>query len=179
MFCPTNVVDCPVPIDWLMPGRETQGRFHGTHDWNSSDVWLNNPQGHQSLPMHWTGETIFHVKEEHIPQISQIIPKEEPKVVGVAFHIDLEPQEINHCMALDHDQQVAFLASAAKKQRSEVKERDLSSQDLELFLQAKQTEVSSWLSTETVRRISDPSHQVGSHLEACRWPQWRLRCQRL
>ena len=154
MFCPTNVVDCPVPVDWLLPARETQGLFHGTHDWNTRDVWQDNPQSHQSLPMHWTGETIFHVRPEFQDQIQQPSPQVDTHYNGVALQIELDSQEIHHCMALDHEHQVAFLASAAKKQRAEVRERELSSQDLELFLQAKQKEVSSWLSTETVRRIA-------------------------
>ena len=154
MFCPTNVVDCPIPLEWLLPDRETQGRFHNTHDWNSVDVWQNNPQSHQSLPMHWTGETIFHVRPEFQNQISNKPASKNPVYPGVALHIELESHEIHHCMALDYDQQVSFLASAAKKQRAEVRERELTSQDLELFLQAKQKEVSSWLSTETVRRIA-------------------------
>ena len=85
MFCPTNVVDCPIPVDWLLPGRETQGSFHGTHDWNTTDVWQNNPQGHQSLPMHWTGETVFHVKAEYIQQIPQVIPKQSTTHSGIAL----------------------------------------------------------------------------------------------
>ena len=154
MFCPTNVVDCPIPLEWLLPDRETQGRFHNTHDWNTFDVWQNNPQSHQSLPMHWTGETIFHVRPEFQNQVSLTPVNKTPVYPGVAFQIELESHEIHHCMALDYDQQVSYLASAAKKQRAEVKERELTSQDLELFLQAKQKEVSSWLSTETVRRIA-------------------------
>lgn len=62
--------------------------------------------------------------------------------------------EIQRCSQIcSYEDQIAFLASAAKKQRAEVKEKHLSETDRQLLLGAKQKK-SSWLSTETVRRIA-------------------------
>ena len=57
-------------------------------------------------------------------------------------------------MRQDVPEQIAFLASAAKRQRAEIKERDLSPSEMKLFQGAKNKEIQSWLSTETVRRIA-------------------------
>eukprot|EP00435_Cladocopium_sp_Y103_P039315 s274_g10.t1 len=46
-----------------------------------------------------------------------------------------------------------FLASAAKRQKVEVKIRDLSPEDVKLFDKAKDKELDSWLATDTVRKI--------------------------
>ena len=66
--------------------------------------------------------------------------------------------EIQHCTEQTYGDQIAFLASSAKKQRSEVREKDLSPSDKLLFQNAKTKEISSWLSTETVRRIARKSN---------------------
>ena len=58
------------------------------------------------------------------------------------------------CSQKDYAKQVVYLASAAKRQKVEVKERDLKPEELKLFQGAKMKEVNSWLSTETVRRIA-------------------------
>ena len=50
-------------------------------------------------------------------------------------------------------QEMAFLVSAAKRQRSEVKLSDLTAEDRERFRQAKMKEVESWISTETITKI--------------------------
>ena len=102
MFCPTNVVDCPIPTDWLLPERETQGRFHGTHDWHTDDVWLNNPQGHQSLPTHWVGETIFHVRPEFQDQLPKTPMRKPTSYSGISFDIDFPKNDFHwfeHCPA--------------------------------------------------------------------------------
>ena len=49
--------------------------------------------------------------------------------------------------------QEIFLASAAKRQKVEVKVEDLSPEDRKPFHEAKMKEVDSWLATDTVRRI--------------------------
>ena len=82
-----------------------------------------------------------------------MIPKTSSK--GFEIALVMSASEIDQCLHKElYDEQVAFLASAAKRQKVEVKEKDLSPAELELFLQAKNKEVNSWLSTETVRRIS-------------------------
>ena len=64
--------------------------------------------------------------------------------------------------------EMAFVVSAAKKQRSEVKMSQLTSEEKELFRNAKDKEIQSWLSTETVCRIL--RHQVPvENIMRCRW----------
>ncbi len=64
--------------------------------------------------------------------------------------------------------EMAFLATAAKRQRSEVKLQTLGSEERQQFEKAKQAEVNNWLSTQTVKRIfrnQIPEDQI----MRCRW----------
>lgn len=64
--------------------------------------------------------------------------------------------------------EMAFLATAAKRQRSEVKLQQLNAEDREHFAKAKQAEINNWLSTQTVKRIfrnQIPEDQIMK----CRW----------
>ena len=63
---------------------------------------------------------------------------------------------------------MAFLVSAAKKQKSEVQLSSLSVSDQELFRQAKDKEIESWIQTETVARIL--RNQIPKeNIMKCRW----------
>lgn len=64
--------------------------------------------------------------------------------------------------------EMAFLATAAKRQKSEVRLRDLTEEDKQQFAKAKQTEINNWLSTQTVKRIF--RHQIPEdQVMRCRW----------
>ena len=58
--------------------------------------------------------------------------------------IDLGLHEINQLLNKPEEEHSAFLVSAAKKQRSEVKPKDLSNQERELFESAKAKEIQSY-----------------------------------
>ena len=73
---------------------------------------------------------------------------------GFEIALFMDHSGLTECSRKDFEEQIAFLASAAKRQRAEVKEKTLTEEDKRLFLSAKQKEISSWLSTETVRRIA-------------------------
>lgn len=63
---------------------------------------------------------------------------------------------------------MSFVATAAKRQRSEVKLCQLSEQERKLFHDAKVKEIDSWLSTDTVTRTL--RHQIPQeNLLRCRW----------
>jgi predicted metal-binding protein len=63
---------------------------------------------------------------------------------------------------------MAFLVSAAKRQRSEVKFSTLNTEERRLFTEAKNKEVESWLNTETVVKIL--RHQIPKeNILRCRW----------
>ncbi len=64
--------------------------------------------------------------------------------------------------------EMAFLATAAKRQRSEIKIKDLTADELQKFNRAKQGEINNWLSTQTVKRVfrnQIPEDQI----LRCRW----------
>ena len=63
---------------------------------------------------------------------------------------------------------MCFIATAAKKQRSEVKMSTLTTQEKVEFQKAKEKEVNSWLSTGTVERIV--GHRIPrENVMRCRW----------
>lgn len=74
------------------------------------------------------------------------------------FEVEISQNDINQWKREDNPHQMAFLVSAAKRQRSEVKMSHLNSHDKELFQDAKEKEAQSWIDTETVARIL--RHQV-------------------
>lgn len=157
MFCPTDGPDIPIPIEHLETSRFTMGQFRENQKWEVQDVWSNTIEAHRHLPLNWTGSSWFVIKEQYrndsdIPKIPTQ-PSKQSK--GFEIALMLTSSEIEQCLHKDqYDDQVSFLASAAKRQKVEVREKDLTPSELELFLQAKNKEINSWLSTETVRRIS-------------------------
>lgn len=66
---------------------------------------------------------------------------------------------------------MTFVATAAKRQRSEVKLSHVSEDEKKLFQNAKHKEIDSWLSTDTVSRIMrhqiPEASQVDLNLETC------------
>ena len=85
-----------------------------------------------------------------------------------SMEIDISAQDINMWRQEECPHEMSFVVSAAKKQRSEVKMSQLTPEERELFRQAKDKEVQSWLSTETVCKIL--RHQVPvENVMRCRW----------
>ena len=84
------------------------------------------------------------------------------------FEVDINQHDVE-CWRREKDShEMAFLVSAAKKQRSEVQLSTLSAADQELFRQAKDKEIDSWIQTETVARIL--RHQIPmENVMRCRW----------
>ena len=68
---------------------------------------------------------------------------------GWKIEIDLDLHDLKQVLAAPVNEHSAFLVSAAKKQRSEVKLKDLNHQEKGLFEAAKAKEIQSWLDTET------------------------------
>ena len=156
MFCPSNVSDCPVPLNQLSESRQTIVQPNHGESWTIHDTWTD-VTSQQILPMPWTGKTIIPIKTEDSPQPSvesYQAYQGSDTFVGYEIALFLESHEIDHCSRINYEDQIAFLASAAKRQRAEVKEKNLSEADRKLFLGAKNKEITSWLSTETVRRIA-------------------------
>eukprot|EP00435_Cladocopium_sp_Y103_P063516 s1136_g25.t1 len=84
------------------------------------------------------------------------------------IEINVSQHDIDQWRREEHPHQMAFIATAAKRQRSEVKLSQLNDQERKLFHDAKLKEINSWLSTETVARIT--RHQIPEgNLMRCRW----------
>eukprot|EP00435_Cladocopium_sp_Y103_P021815 s376_g5.t1 len=74
------------------------------------------------------------------------------------FEVNVGAQDIANWKTESHPHEMAFLVSAAKRQRSEVKISQLTSEDREKFHAAKMKEVDSWIATETIAKIL--RHQI-------------------
>ena len=84
------------------------------------------------------------------------------------FEVTIDQKDIAHWREEPRPHEMAFLVSAAKKQRSEVKLSNLNSTERKLFEEAKSKEIDSWLSTDTVMKIL--RHQVPrENIMRCRW----------
>ena len=84
------------------------------------------------------------------------------------FEVDVTDMDIQNWKAETNPHEMAFIVSAAKKQRSEVKMTQLSPQEKEMFHAAKMKEIDSWLATETVCKIL--RHQIPmENILRCRW----------
>ena len=84
------------------------------------------------------------------------------------IEIDITPKDIDNWKEESQPSCMAFVVSAAKKQRAEVKLSDLTDRDRMLFEEAKKKEVESWISTETVARIL--RHRIPhENIMKCRW----------
>ena len=69
------------------------------------------------------------------------------------FKINVYQQDINRWHREENPHHMAFLVSAAKRQRSEVKLATLSPEQQQQFAKAKMNEIDSWLATETVTKV--------------------------
>ena len=84
------------------------------------------------------------------------------------FEVEVCQQDINRWKEEANPTEMLFLVSAAKKQRSEVKLHDLTVKEQELFQQAKDKEIESWIQTGTVAKIL--RHQIPlKNIMKCRW----------
>ena len=157
-FFPTDCVSCPIPSEWLENSRETQVKTQQGFEWTHCDMWKNNIKAHQNFPSPWTGKTIFTIQKQYLEQCptqqQYIAFCHEQSMTGYEMEILLTTEDFQRCVEQNMDQHIASLASSAKKQRSEVREKDLTPSDKVLFQGAKNKEINSWLTTETVRRIA-------------------------
>eukprot|EP00435_Cladocopium_sp_Y103_P023342 s473_g5.t1 len=84
------------------------------------------------------------------------------------FEVNINQKDIEHWKEETRPEEMLFLVSAAKRQRSEVKISSLGPTERKLFEDAKMKEVDSWLATSTVCKIL--RHQVPTeNILRCRW----------
>ena len=82
-------------------------------------------------------ETCFNLQEDHC----------------YSFAVDINKRDVDQWKEESRPEEMSFLVSAAKRQRSEVKISTLGPKERKLFEDAKSKEVDSWLATSTVCRI--------------------------
>jgi hypothetical protein len=166
-FNPTMTMDCPVDILHLSDERYTAGNAHDQALWAKQDVWDLNDSNWQSETA-WTGVTIFSIVEE---------AGQPCDAVDEVFYLDI--QQCFSCeIFLNQDdmdswshspEQFAMVASAAaKRQRAEIKVKDLNPEELEQFRKAKDKEINQWLDTATVRKVMRDKIPSQNILR-CRW----------
>ena len=93
---------------------------------------------------------------------------DEVKDLAWKCEILISDTDIQHWRESDHPEEMAFVVSAAKKQRAEVRLNTLNHQERLEFDKAKQSEVQNWLKTETVKKILR-SQLSEDQILRCRW----------
>jgi len=155
MFFPHEAVTCPVPFHALGNMRTILGRHVSGSLFERKEAWRNSPQSHLPQPEPWTGTTHFEILPGHNDHTT-------PEELHMSTHVEqqvfqaeilMTDEDIQKCVGKTYDQQEILLASAAKRQKVEVKIKDLSPEDARLFAKAKEKEIDSWIATDTVRKI--------------------------
>ena len=84
------------------------------------------------------------------------------------FEVLITDQDIQDWRTSDEPEELAFIATAARRQRSEVKLSQLSPMEKEEFQKAKNKEIQNWLKTNTVTKILR-SKLSPEQVLRCRW----------
>ena len=168
-FDPSTTNDCPVNILMVSGERSTTGNFGDSPVWAKQDEWGHDDH-HWTTPRPWTGVTVFAVLDEN-PEEAQTLTQDD--ILHLEENQALEytiffTQDDLHAIAEKPTELLALAASAAKRQRAEVKLKDLKPQELAEFQSAKGKEIDQWLSTETVRKILRNKIPEQNILR-CRW----------
>ena len=154
-FFPSDATQCPVSIKDIGQVRTTCGTYASGSAFQRQEVWQENVSSHQPLPEPWTGCTSFELSDNAVPVQKSNDDQSSSSAQPQAFHaeINLTMEDVQKCLGKTYDFQENFLASAAKRQKVEVKMKDLSPEEIKMFRLAKDKELDSWLATDTVRRI--------------------------
>ena len=142
---------------------------------------LNRAKNNQILNQKFRRSEVPETPPEPIGQAPENIPvpiEEEDDLVCDAysmnedqvwrFEVNIETRDIDMLRNDPDPTAFAFLVSAAKRQRSEVKLSTLTSAERQMFDAAKEKEIQSWLDTQTVCRIL--RHKIPmQNILKCRW----------
>ena len=178
----------------IVPSGQSQGTVtsqdrnevtvNPTEDRNSQEQ-LEQPDQEPSAPSipssNVSGVEVPETSHEAIPSVNIPVPVSDDDELFAdhdCFHcdsdhcwkieIDVNQRDIENWKTEETPYEMAFLVSAAKKQRSEIKMTELSESDKKLFLEAKDKEIDSWISTDTIARIA--RHQIPlQNILRCRW----------
>ena len=155
-FQPHLDPDCPIDILSLKSERVSLMRKPSSKSIEQKiDRWDNYDHSEEHEE-EWIGVTVFHVittkdeDEQAYQCIEEVLTVRQDQYWEC--EILLNSQDIQHLRKSEVDA-TAFLVSSAKKQRAEVKLKDLTAEQKREFDKAKEKEVDQWLSTGTVRAI--------------------------
>jgi transposase InsO family protein len=155
MFFPEEAWNCPVDPMCLGDTRCTTGVFASGSTFSKEETWRCNLESHQVLPEPWTGMTKFPINIQDNLTEHHLSYNTTTTTTNHMYQADiiLTMEDIQKCLGKTYATQEIYLASAAKRQKVEIKMKDLTPEDLKLFRQAQDKELDSWLATDTVRKI--------------------------
>ena len=155
VFFPEDAMDCPVDLKDISSTRTTCGICASGSAFQHQETWKENVVRHQPLPEPWTGQTVFDLSETVVPVKEgwQARGSSKPEHQSFQAEIILTMENVQKCLGKTYDYQENFLASAAKREKVEVKMKNLSPEEIKMFQKAKEKELDSWLATDTARRI--------------------------
>ena len=149
------------------------GRYASGSEFQREESWQDNVSSHLPMPEPWIGKTQFLIAaSSQIPTADEIMltcpERESQHHHALVAEIELTKDDFQKCLGKTCDYQENYLASAAKKEKVEVKTKDLNPQETELFKKAKEKDIFSWLATDTVRKILRSKIPEGQLLHS-RW----------
>ena len=174
---PDSVIDIPQSHNTGEPTEETLPIPAGTEGQNlpsSSSTTSEQPDGEpESVPSSGVEVPIPSSDEElvSISLISEDVPDPNLNLgSNAAWHceIDITDQDIERWRQEEFPCEMSFLASTSKKQRSEVKLKELDEAQRQEFQKAKMSEVQNWLNTKTVMRLLRDKVSPDQIMK-CRW----------
>eukprot|EP00434_Breviolum_minutum_P042887 symbB.v1.2.038193.t1/scaffold5827.1/size23306/2 len=154
-FQPHLDPDCPIDVLSLTSERISLIKTPASSTIERKiDRWDNYDHNEEG-GFEWTGVTVFHVantqdEKETYQCVEEVLTVGQDQYWECEIH--LCHQDIQQLRKPEIDV-TAFLVSSAKKQRAEVKLKDLTESQKKEFEKAKEKEVDQWLSTGTVRAI--------------------------
>lgn len=167
-FDPSATDDCPVNLLHICGERSTTGHCKEAPVWNKLDEWGTNTSQWQTTQP-WTGVTCFNListcnqTEIETPHDTLHIQPDECLTCEIFLTAE-DIQGIQKCPT----EFPALAATAAKRQRAEVKTKDLSLAEKAEFDKAKGKEIDQWLATSTVRKILR-NRIPEQNILRCRW----------
>ena len=137
MFFPSDAWKCPVPLDVIQNQRHTEGSYITGGQFQKVEEWTKNVSAHLSQPEPWTGKTKFPIQSDEVQHTCHLTshePAGEPQCLEAEILMTID--DFHKCLGRTYDYQENFLASAAKRQKVEVKIRELNADDQNFFFQS-------------------------------------------
>ena len=79
--------------------------------------------------------------------------RQPQKHMAWRLEVDVHDRDLQHWRQEEHPEEMAFIAAAAKKQRSEVRMTELNTEEQELFRLAQASEINNWIKHKAVEKV--------------------------